>query len=109
VLHAELERVWLETRKTVIFVTHNVREAVRLGDRVVILGTRPGRIKRLLDVELLRPRDPDHRDVHLLAGAVTSELKVEIEKVMREEADDAWRPAAKSQRPAPDRSKGGGI
>ncbi len=109
VLHAELERVWLETRKTVVFVTHNVREAVRLGDRVVILGTRPGRLKRVLDVELLRPRDPDHRDVHLLAGSVTAELKIEIEKVMREEVDEAWQPAAKAAKAPPERSKGGGI
>ena len=109
VLHAELERVWLETRKTVIFVTHNVREAVRLGDRVVILATRPGRIKRILDVELRRPRDPDDRDVHVLAASVTSELKAEIEKVMREEVDDAWQPAAGAPRASAERSRGGGI
>ena len=44
VLHDELERVWRETGLTVIFVTHNVREAVRLGDRVILLSSRPGRI-----------------------------------------------------------------
>jgi NitT/TauT family transport system ATP-binding protein len=109
VLHAELERVWLETRKTVIFVTHNVREAVRLGDRVVILGTRPGRIKRVLDVELARPRDPEQRDVHMLAGVVNAELRVEIEKVMREEADEVWQPASKPSKPTPERARGGGI
>ena len=45
-LHDELETVWRETRKTVIFVTHNVREAVRLGDRVVLLASRPGPRRR---------------------------------------------------------------
>jgi NitT/TauT family transport system ATP-binding protein len=109
VLHAELERIWLETKRTVLFVTHNVREAVRLGDRVVILGTRPGRLKRVLDIELVRPRDPDARDAAVLAGVVTSELRIEIEKVMREEADDAWEPAKGSVRPRPDRNVGGGI
>jgi NitT/TauT family transport system ATP-binding protein len=109
VLHAELERVWLETQKTVVFVTHNVREAVRLGDRVVILGTRPGRLKRVLDVDLARPRDAEQRDVTLLASVVTAELKAEIEKVMREEVDDAWKPASGVVRPRADRNVGGGI
>jgi NitT/TauT family transport system ATP-binding protein len=109
VLHAELERIWLETRKTVVFVTHNVREAVRLGDRVVILGTRPGRLKRVLPIELPRPREADLRDVATLAAVVTNELKVEIEKVMREEADDAWAPGADGVPGRPDRNLGGGI
>jgi NitT/TauT family transport system ATP-binding protein len=109
VLHGELERVWLETRKTVIFVTHNVREAVRLGDRVVILGTRPGRLKRVLDVEIARPRAADQRDIALLASVVTQELRVEIEKVMREEVDDAWEPAKGTVRPRADRNVGSGI
>jgi len=93
VLHAELERVWIETRKTVIFVTHNVREAARLGDRVVIMGTRPGRIKRVLDVPLARPREANDRDVTQIAAAIERELKIEIEKVIRDETDTAWAPA----------------
>ena len=44
-LHDELERIWAETGRTIIFVTHNVREAVRLGDRVALLTFRPGRVK----------------------------------------------------------------
>jgi NitT/TauT family transport system ATP-binding protein len=43
-LHAELERIWLETNRTIVFVTHNVGEAIRLGDRIILLGSRPGRI-----------------------------------------------------------------
>jgi len=93
VLHNELERIWLETGKTVVFVTHNVREAVRLGDRVVIMGTRPGRVKRDLRVSLARPRAAHDRDVASLAGVVERELKIELEKVIREELDDAWSPA----------------
>ena len=93
VLHNELERIWLETKKTVVFVTHNVREAVRLGDRVVIMGTRPGRVKRDLKVSLARPREANDRDVASLAGVVERELKIELEKVIREELDDAWSPA----------------
>ena len=55
-LHDELERVWSETGRTIIFVTHNVREAVRLGDRVVLFTFRPGCIKREFEVDLPRPR-----------------------------------------------------
>jgi NitT/TauT family transport system ATP-binding protein len=109
VLHAELERIWLETRKTVVFVTHNVREAVRLGDRVVIMGTRPGRVKRDLHVELARPREPNEADVASLAAVVERELKIEIEKIIREELDDAWTPEESGFSPRPAGSVGDGI
>jgi NitT/TauT family transport system ATP-binding protein len=55
-LHAELESIWASTRKTVVFVTHNVREAVALGDRVLVFSPRPGRIVREFSVDLPRPR-----------------------------------------------------
>jgi NitT/TauT family transport system ATP-binding protein len=55
-LHAELESIWSSTRKTVLFVTHNVREAVALGDRVLVFSPRPGRIVREFRVDLPRPR-----------------------------------------------------
>src|SRR5205085_11525447 len=51
-LHDELERIWAETGRTIIFVTHTVREAARLGDRVVLLTFRPGRVKRDYKVDL---------------------------------------------------------
>jgi NitT/TauT family transport system ATP-binding protein len=50
--------VWQETRKTVVYVTHNVAEAVYLGDRVVVLDAHPGRVKAEIALELPRPRDP---------------------------------------------------
>ena len=109
VLHEELERIWLETGKTVVFVTHNVREAVRLGDRVVIMATRPGRVKRELPVSLARPRDGNDRDVASLAGVVERELKIEIEKVIREELDDAWTPAGNGLPRDSHRGMGDGI
>ena len=58
VLQRELARLWAETRKTVFFITHSVEEAVLLGDRVLILSARPGRIKEVIPLELDRPRDP---------------------------------------------------
>ena len=60
-LHAELERLWAERRFTVLFVTHNVREAVRLADRVIVLTSRPGRVAASFDVDIARPRRSRHR------------------------------------------------
>jgi NitT/TauT family transport system ATP-binding protein len=61
-LHAELESIWASTRKTVLFVTHNVREAVALGDRVLVFSPRPGQIVREFRIDLPRPRSlEDHR------------------------------------------------
>ena len=54
-LHDELERIWAETGRTIIFVTHNVREAIRLGDRVALLTFRPGRVKARIPYRLAAP------------------------------------------------------
>jgi NitT/TauT family transport system ATP-binding protein len=56
-MQKELLRIWQETKKTVIFVTHSVDEAVYLSDRVVVMTSRPGRIKTIYNIELPRPRD----------------------------------------------------
>jgi sulfonate transport system ATP-binding protein len=77
-LHDELETVWRETRKTVVFVTHNVREAVRLGDRVVLLASRPGRVAEIFPVEVPRPRRIDSTEVATLAAAITDRLRAEV-------------------------------
>jgi NitT/TauT family transport system ATP-binding protein len=55
----ELLRIWGETEKTVIFITHSLQESVLLSDRVVVLSTRPGQIREIVDVDLDRPRDTD--------------------------------------------------
>ncbi len=71
-MHAELESIWSSTRKTVLFVTHNVREAVALGDRVLVFSPRPGRIVREFRVDLPRPRSlEDHTLVDAAADIVT--------------------------------------
>lgn len=77
-LHDELESIWRERNLTVLFVTHNVREAVRLGDRVVLLSSRPGRIVAEYDVAIERPRRIEDRDVSVLAGEITSALRQEV-------------------------------
>ncbi|HYL12744.1 MAG TPA: ABC transporter ATP-binding protein [Terriglobales bacterium] len=90
-LHDELERIWAETGRTIIFVTHNVREAVRLGDRVVLLTFRPGQIKREYVVELPRPRHLE--DVHVAGAArqILDDLRDEINKSLEAEYGDEAR------------------
>ncbi|HZU07302.1 MAG TPA: ABC transporter ATP-binding protein [Chloroflexota bacterium] len=56
-MQEELQRIWLQTRKTVLFVTHDIEEAVYLGDRVVVFTARPGRIKEVVTIDLHRPRE----------------------------------------------------
>jgi NitT/TauT family transport system ATP-binding protein len=79
-LHDELETVWRETRKTVMFVTHNVREAVRLGDRVVLLASRPGRVAEIFPVDIVRPRRIDSTEVASLAATITDRLRTEVSR-----------------------------
>ena len=76
-MHDEIERVWAEAGLTVLFVTHNVREAVRLGDRVVLMGSSPGRIVTSRPIELPRPRRLDSAGVAELAAELTAELREE--------------------------------
>jgi NitT/TauT family transport system ATP-binding protein len=90
ILQGEVERIWSATRKTVVFVTHNVREAVRLADRVILMGTRPGRVLHEEMVDLPRPRAANDARVSALANGVARRIASEVEKVAREEADDAW-------------------
>ena len=77
-LHDELEALWTATGKTVMFVTHNVREAVRVGDCVVLMGSRPGRIAAVYDVTIPRPRRIDSPDVANLAAMITDQLRQEV-------------------------------
>jgi NitT/TauT family transport system ATP-binding protein len=74
-LHDDLNRIWQETGKTIVFVTHNVREAVRLGDRVVLMTPRPGRVAQMWDVEITRPRELDSFEVSGLAHEITARLR----------------------------------
>lgn len=76
-LQDELLRIWSETRKTILFVTHSIEEALYLADRIVVMTYRPGTVKRDILVELARPRDP--------ASAAFNELKRELGHLVMEE------------------------
>lgn len=84
-LHEELERIWAETGRTIIFVTHNVREAVRLGDRVALFSFRPGRVKREYAVDLPRPRQLEDVTVAKSAREILQDLREEINKSLEEQ------------------------
>jgi sulfonate transport system ATP-binding protein len=79
-LHDELDRVCAGRNLTVLFVTHNVREAVRLGDRVVVLSSRPGRVIAEYPVPIQRPRRIDSAPVAELAGTITDRLREEMSR-----------------------------
>jgi NitT/TauT family transport system ATP-binding protein len=79
-LHDELERIWKDTGVTVVFVTHNVREAARLGDRIVLLTSRPGRVAQTFDVHLPRPRRIDSPELSSFAATVTDRLREEVRR-----------------------------
>ena len=61
-----------------MFVTHNVREAARLGDRIVLLSSRPGRVAQIFEIDLARPRRIEDREVSELAAEVTAALRKEV-------------------------------
>ena len=80
VLHEELVRLRESQKLTVLFVTHNVREAVRLGDRVVLLSSRPGRVVKEYAVEIGQPRRIESPEVAALSVAITEDLRTEIRR-----------------------------
>ena len=76
-LHEELERLWQQSGLTILFVTHNAREAVRLGDRVLVFTSRPGRVAHEVKIDLPRPRSLDSPELAVIAGRITDRLKQE--------------------------------
>ena len=75
ILQEELQVIWQRTGKTIVFVTHNVREAVLLADRVIVMSPSPGRIKREIAIGLEHPRSPDSHAVVDLAADIREELR----------------------------------
>jgi NitT/TauT family transport system ATP-binding protein len=84
-MHQLIQSIWLRDRKTVVFVTHDVREALLLGDRVIVMAARPGRVLQDLEVRLPRPRDPDDEALVEMSRRIRDELR---------QAEEAGAPAA---------------
>ena len=74
-LYGDLQAIWAKHRKTIVFVTHNVREAVCLGDRVVLFSPHPGRIQEQFQVDLPRPRDINSVELAKYATEIMRALK----------------------------------
>ncbi|MCW5834417.1 MAG: hypothetical protein KIS78_18600 [Labilithrix sp.] len=118
-----MERIVRASRTTMVFVTHAIDEAVRLGDRVVLIGTRPGRVIGEVHVDLPRPRRAAFGGARADAGGasledvqavriaqrIASEIRVEVDKVAREEADGAWGSSSGPDGGDPRRHLGRGI
>ena len=84
-LHQELESIWLETKKTILFVTHSIQEAVKLSDRIIVMGTHPGTILKEIHVNIERPRDKHIQQLAQYEQTIMDLLEVEIDKVAEEE------------------------
>ena len=74
-LYGDIQRIWIESGKTIVFVTHDVREAVCLGDRVALMSPRPGRLCREFPIDLPRPRDINSGSVAKLAAEIAAALR----------------------------------
>lgn len=85
-LHEQMQELWLATRKTVLFVTHSVGEAVRLADRIIILHSHPGRVRREVRLPLPHPRDFDSAEVSEFVHLVRKEIEEEVTRVNLEMA-----------------------
>jgi NitT/TauT family transport system ATP-binding protein len=77
-LLVELQLIWAKTRKTILFVTHNISESVCLGDRVIVFTNRPGKVKKEIQVDYRRPRLTEDNNLYKYQREVLDELKTEM-------------------------------
>lgn len=89
-LHDELQRLWQETHKTILFVTHNIREAAYLADRILIMTAAPGRVKKIVRVPFPHPRAKSSTDLGAFTALLHDEIKQEVDKVAARELDPDW-------------------
>jgi NitT/TauT family transport system ATP-binding protein len=108
-LQNEVERLVGASRTTMVFVTHQIDEAVRLGDRVLMVGARPGRIIGEVHVDLPRPRSTQDAKALRIAAHIAETIRGEVEKAAREEADEEWGTPSRARPRDPRRNLGGGI
>lgn len=84
-LHTQLETIWMETKKTILFVTHSISESIKLSDRIIVMGTKPGVILQDIKVDIPRPREEHKQEIIEIEEYIMSFLKKEIDKVVSEE------------------------
>ncbi|WP_298838213.1 ABC transporter ATP-binding protein [Clostridium sp.] len=108
-LQQELQRIWVNTKKTIIFITHNAEEAVYLANRVVVMAANPGRIKQEFRIELARPREMESSDIAYYTSKIMKALKEEVEKVAKAEYDGDWNIEENTVLYTPDNDMGGDL
>ncbi len=109
VLHDELQRIWMETKKTIVFVTHNIREAVKLSDRVLVMGSHPGKIIKDIPIPYAHPRKVTDPNLVEMEKVIMESLKDEIEKRTKEEFGDGYPVEESGVFSSPDYTMGDGI
>jgi len=82
-MNSELVQIWSLTGKTIVFVTHSVEEAIFLGQRIVIMTARPGRIKEIIDVHLPYPRDVAGEDFNVYRRQAEKSIEQEVSRMLR--------------------------
>lgn len=90
ILQKDLEEIWQKTRKTILFITHNIREAILLSERVLVMSTQPGRIKQEFAVQAARPHALDDPLIHSLETKILAVLTDELDKVVQGEIDHEY-------------------
>ncbi len=91
-MHEQLQAIWNQTRKTVLFVTHSVGEAARLADTIVVLSAHPGRVRKVFNVTLPHPRPIDHPEMSDLISRVRREIEDEVNRIHAMQPSDFWQP-----------------
>ncbi|TAK15395.1 MAG: ABC transporter ATP-binding protein, partial [Nitrosarchaeum sp.] len=79
-LLVEMQLIWEKTKKTILFVTHNVTEATVLGTKVAVFSNRPSTIKKIINVDYKRPRLVEDQNLFPLQQEILSELRPEVKK-----------------------------
>lgn len=87
VLREELEQIWEQTRKTILYVTHSVEEAIYFADRVVVMSENPGQIREIIPITLERPRHVENEAFMALRQQILASVKAGVRKSMKEEFD----------------------
>lgn len=90
VLREELEGIWEKTRKTILYVTHSVEEAIYFADRVVVMSENPGQIREIIPVTLKRPRHVENAEFMSLRQQILQSVRAGVRKSMQEEFDTAF-------------------
>ena len=87
VLRKEVEDIWEQTGKTILFVTHSVEEAVYFSDRVIVLSENPGMVKEIVEVDIPRPRNIENDEFMQVRRRILHLIREEMEKIAKEEYD----------------------